>query len=94
MQLFTLGLIRLNIDGTPMRGADGQPIETYSNVDLTSYARAWTGLDETPSRGNNDGFRGRLDPMRVSPCVHQNCPEYQSTIENRPLTCRTSLLRW
>ena len=66
MQLFTLGLVRLNIDGTPMIDADGQPIETYNNVDLTSYSRAWTGLDDTPIRGNNDGFSGRLDPMRVS----------------------------
>ena len=70
MQLFTLGLIRLNIDGTPMIGADGQPIETYNNVDLASYARAWTGLDDTARRGNNDGFFGPVDPMRVSLAIN------------------------
>jgi len=72
MQLFALGLIRMNMDGTPMIGADGQPVETYTNVDLASYSRAWTGLDDTPSRGNNDAIYGRVDPMRVSlhPTVH------------------------
>jgi hypothetical protein len=70
MQLFTLGLIRLNIDGTPILGADGQPIETYNNVNLASYARAWTGLDDTPRRGNNDGYFGPVDPMRVSLSIH------------------------
>ena len=71
MQLFSLGLIRLNIDGTPMIGADGEPIETYRNVDLTSYARAWTGFQGPPIRGNNDGVYGRVDPMnvRLSPSI-------------------------
>jgi hypothetical protein len=68
MQLFALGLIRLNIDGTPMLGEDGQPIETYSNIDLASYSRAWTGLVATPKRGNNDADIGRVDPMQVSQC--------------------------
>ena len=68
MQLFALGLIRLNMDGTPMLGEDGQPIETYSNIDLASYSRAWTGLVDTPKRGNNDADIGRVDPMQVSQC--------------------------
>jgi hypothetical protein len=67
LQLFTLGLIRLNMDGTPIVGANGEPIETYNNFDLRSYGRAWTGLDDPAKRGNNDGFSGRVDPMNVRP---------------------------
>ena len=83
MQLFALGLIRLNMDGTPMLDENGQPIETYSNVDLASYSRAWTGLDYTPKRGNNDGDAGRVDPMRVSQCpsIH---PIHNCTKSNTP----------
>jgi len=66
MQLFSLGLIRMAMDGSPMMTSDGQLIETYSNLDLFSYARAWTGLRETDVRGNNDGNNFRLDPMAVS----------------------------
>ena len=72
MQLFALGLIRLNIDGTPIIGAGGQPIETYNNIDLASYSRAWTGFDDTRSRGNNDAKNGRVDPMHVSLCPSEH----------------------
>ena len=43
MQLFTIGLHELNIDGTPRRGADGQPIETYGNADVMALAKVFTG---------------------------------------------------
>lgn len=44
MQLFTIGLVELNIDGTEKVGADGQPIETYDNEDVTELAKVFTGL--------------------------------------------------
>lgn len=44
MQLFTIGLVELNPDGTP-RMANGQPIETYSNEDVTGIAKVFTGYD-------------------------------------------------
>jgi len=53
------------MNGTPLTAADGQPIETYDNYNLLSYARAWTGLRETDRRGNNDGHNGKPDPMKV-----------------------------
>ncbi|MEA3001781.1 MAG: hypothetical protein QOH81_569 [Sphingomonadales bacterium] len=43
MQLFTLGLYRLNPDGTPMTSG-GAPIETYTQTDVTQLARIFTGL--------------------------------------------------
>ena len=46
LQLFTIGLVELNPDGTPVLGADGEPVELYDNDDITGLARVFTGLDE------------------------------------------------
>jgi uncharacterized protein (DUF1800 family) len=43
MQLFTIGLYELNIDGTPKLDANGTPIETYSNEDVSQLAKVFTG---------------------------------------------------
>lgn len=48
MQLFTIGVVELNADGTPRLDAAGQPIETYDNSDVTGLARVFTGLDVDP----------------------------------------------
>jgi uncharacterized protein (DUF1800 family) len=44
MQLFSIGLWELNPDGSQKLGSDGEPIPTYSNEDITQYARVFTGL--------------------------------------------------
>lgn len=56
MQLFTIGLNELNNDGTKKIGPTGQPIETYTNADVSNLARVFTGysydwanLTRTPS---------------------------------------------
>ena len=54
MQLFTIGLYELNHDGTPRLGANGQPIETYTQDTVTNLARVFTGwkLDQ-PRAGDS-----------------------------------------
>nr|WP_167956265.1 DUF1800 family protein [Sphingomonas jejuensis] len=42
MQLFTLGVHQLNMDGTVKGG--GSPIDTYSQADVSQLARVFTGL--------------------------------------------------
>lgn len=44
LQLFSIGLVELNMDGTPKLDAQGQQIETYSNADIEGLARVFTGL--------------------------------------------------
>ncbi len=44
MQLFTIGLVELNKDGTPKTDSAGNTIETYSNDDIMGLARVFTGL--------------------------------------------------
>ena len=43
MQLFTIGLAKLNPDGTPQLDANGQPIPTYTQDTVTGLAAAFTG---------------------------------------------------
>lgn len=45
MQLFTIGLYELNLDGSQKKDANGLPIDTYSNSDVTNLARVFTGYD-------------------------------------------------
>lgn len=44
MQLFTIGLLQLNQDGTP-KLVNGAPVETYTLDDITGLARIFTGWD-------------------------------------------------
>ncbi len=43
MQLFTIGLYELNLDGSQKLDGQGKPIETYSNADIQGLARVFTG---------------------------------------------------
>jgi len=43
MQLFSIGLVELNQDGSPKLNAAGRPIETYSNADVMALAKVFTG---------------------------------------------------
>jgi uncharacterized protein (DUF1800 family) len=42
MQLFSIGVVRLNADGSPWL-VDGQPVETYTPADVTNISRVFTG---------------------------------------------------
>lgn len=44
MQLFTIGLDSLNLDGTPALDSNGQRIPTYDNNDIAEFAKIFTGL--------------------------------------------------
>lgn len=50
MQLFTIGLLELNLDGTP-KMSGGRPIESYGQDDVTNLARVFTGWDFDTSDG-------------------------------------------
>ncbi|MEM6898903.1 MAG: DUF1800 family protein [Pseudomonadota bacterium] len=44
LQLFSIGVVELNMDGTPKLDSQGRQIETYSNVDIIGLAKVFTGL--------------------------------------------------
>lgn len=82
MQLFTIGLHELNPDGTEKRGADGRPIETYGQADVTNLARVFTGWDHDMSRVSSRNVAWQnfpvishefcVDPMRFDAQKHCN----------------------
>ena len=49
MQLFTIGVDQLNLDGTPKTGADGRKLDAFTQEDVTNLARVFTGwvLDDS-----------------------------------------------
>jgi uncharacterized protein (DUF1800 family) len=49
MQLFALGVVKLNPDGTTIRDAKGKPVETYDQEDVEALAKALTGWRFAPS---------------------------------------------
>ena len=53
MQLFSIGLYQLNLDGTPQTDAQGNRIESYSQADVTNLARVFTGYDVDLSQNVN-----------------------------------------
>eukprot|EP00957_Ditylum_brightwellii_P012763 964943-Ditylum_brightwellii.AAC.1 len=67
MQLFTTGLIMLDQDGTPQLDAKGKEIEVYSNEDIMSFARAWTGFRRYQDRGNIE-----IEANKCSNCNRQD----------------------
>lgn len=44
MQLFSIGLMELNLDGTPKLDSLGEEIPTYTNQEVSEFAKIFTGL--------------------------------------------------
>lgn len=58
LQLFTIGLVELKMDGTPKVDGQGREIETYDNDDVVGLARVFTGL----AHAGTDFRRSRRGP--------------------------------
>ena len=63
MQLFSIGLVELKADGTPLLDALGQEIPTYDQDDIKQFARVFTGFtyanrDGSPITKKNGVFYG------------------------------------
>ena len=69
MQLFTIGLLKLNADGTTQM-SNGAPIETYGQDDITGLARVFTGWN-LDSADNSTPDRLRR-PMANNPALHES----------------------
>ncbi len=51
MQLFTMGLTKLNPDGTPVLDQSGNPVPTYTEADVVELAKVFTGWTYPPMPG-------------------------------------------
>ena len=72
MQLFSIGLYKLNPDGTKIIDEEtGKPAETYTNEDIMTFARAWTNFQRREFRPNLEVFSdflfsdNEVDPMHL-----------------------------
>ena len=66
MQLFTIGLYQLNPDGTERVGTDGESSLTYTNTDISEYAKVYTGFERQRVRANAEiRWSNRIDPMKI-----------------------------
>jgi uncharacterized protein (DUF1800 family) len=64
LQLFSVGLYRLNPDGSQMRDAQGQTIPTYDQTVVNGFARVFTGW--TFAAAQTTGITNYTDPLRVA----------------------------
>jgi uncharacterized protein (DUF1800 family) len=76
MQLFSIGLFELEPDGRVIEDAQGQPIPTYGNEEITELAKVFTGLG---LRGLGSAFGRDLGdwtrPMRMFESHHEPGPK-------------------
>ncbi|HVU34383.1 MAG TPA: DUF1800 family protein [Opitutaceae bacterium] len=76
MQLFTIGLNRLQPDGTLQLDANGLPIPTYNQTTVTEMAKVFTGWSYYTTNPTTATFRtGRadlLDPMVLFSAYHDD----------------------
>ncbi|MDB6146851.1 MAG: hypothetical protein JWO45_515 [Spartobacteria bacterium] len=70
MQLFSIGLYQLNIDGSLMLDAEGGPIPTYGQGDVTGLAAVTTGWTFAGSSGFYEWQPNYRQPMMVFPDHH------------------------
>ena len=78
MQLFTIGLWKLNPDGTKVLDADGNLVPMYDNNNIMDFSRIFTGLDARPNRANYEQMKGgknRIDPMGMTGTYHDPYPK-------------------
>ena len=76
MQLFSIGLIELNTDGSPKLTEEGYVTPTYNTDQIEAFARVWTGLTRENSRGNRENpTYNYLDPAAIKYDYHDFLPK-------------------
>ncbi len=71
MQLFSIGLLLLNSDGTPQRDGAGNTIPAYKSADVSGLAKVFTGWSWVPRDSSNYRFFENFPPrdIQVQPMV-------------------------
>ena len=88
IQLFSIGLVELNEDGSARTAAGGAPIETYTPADISGLARVFTGFSfacpDFPANNcfNSGSNNGLSDPDRGFKSM-LGYAQYHSTEEKR-----------
>jgi len=73
MQLFSIGLVELNIDGTEKLDTQGQPIPTYNQEIIEGFAHVYTGWTFAGATSFREASPTRFNqviPMQLYPTFH------------------------
>lgn len=86
MQLFSIGLLKLNPDGSPVLDSAGRTIPTYTQKEIQELAKVFTGLGiakvvpnmylDTAIFGMGIYLADMTVPMRMYPRMHEAGPKY------------------
>ena len=71
LQLFTIGLTQLNLDGS-IKLVNGQPQDTYTQDDVTGLARVFTGWDRDMTGTTDDSIEFTRRPMIQTAAKHES----------------------
>ena len=87
MQLFTIGLVMLQPDGTLQLGSDGLPVATYNQTTITEMAKVFTGWAYPSS--SLTAFRtastNYFSPMQLFPSYHDDTAKNLSPVSATPI---------
>ncbi len=77
MQLFTIGLVQLNLDGTPKLDAQGIGLPTYDQPAIEGFANVFTGWTYAGATQANfpNPRRNFVAPMQAVPFYHSTGPK-------------------
>lgn len=79
LQLMSIGLFELNLDGTLRTDSNGRPIPTYTQSDISNLAKVFTGMGWWHPNPNNNTFAGsnRQNDAFIRPLLFY--PQFHST---------------
>ena len=94
-QLFTVGEYKLNADGSPVTGSNGQPTPAYTSADLSGLSQVFTGLSwyagpNLTDRTNSRFFGGNADLSRDWQPM-QDYNQYTANTSFHSITAKTFL---
>jgi uncharacterized protein (DUF1800 family) len=75
LQLFSIGLVELNTDGTQQLDSSGAPIPTFTGATIEGFASVFTGWTYPPLPGANPGWNSPINlagTMVSIPAQHQS----------------------
>ncbi|MGI9272555.1 MAG: DUF1800 domain-containing protein [Woeseiaceae bacterium] len=73
MQLFSIGLVELNADGSIVVDAEGQPVPTYDQATIEGFAHVFTGWTFAGAFNFQNAFpndANQVVPMQLYPAFH------------------------
>ncbi len=80
LQLFSIGLVQLNLDGTPKKDSDGKTIATYDEDTVKGFAKAFSGWsyggrDTAKNDAFHQGTENWTVPMQAWAGRHSTAPK-------------------